>query len=205
MTKSVLHSPYDGVDSSDWTEITQKLIDKHPLETTELVEVVLQSWEAIFATSIAVAGFRIGRDLHPQPQIMAFFLHELIPLELERRYPQIWKRQQKKNDKDLVHVPDPKYSVEIKCSSHKSEVFGNRSYGQPTKKEEVGRKGKAGYFLTINFDKFLANREPLVRVIRFGWLDHHDWVPQRAESGQSARLRSEAYRHKLRILYPTSD
>ena len=194
-------SPYSGTATTSWSTITDTLLDAHPLKGPELVDVVLISWKAIFETRIGPAGFRIGTDLEPQPQIMGFLLHELIPLELQRRYPGQWRRQQTKYEKDLVYELDHTLSVELKTSSHGAQVFGNRSYGKPAKTTEIGRKGKAGYFLTVNFEKFSGPKLPEIRAVRFGWLDHDDWISQAAETGQSARLRAEAYQYKLRTLY----
>jgi hypothetical protein len=193
--------PYAKEPEERWGAVTDRLLAEHPLKDAEIVAVVLSAWEGIFETRIGRLGFKIGTDIEPQPQIMGFLLHELIPLEFARRYPKKWRRQKLKAEKDLVYEPDPRYSVEIKTSSHSDQVFGNRSYGQPTKEGEVGRKGKSGYFLTVNFQKFSAKRRPLVTVIRFGWLDHTDWIAQAAATGQSARLRPEAYNFKLRQLY----
>jgi len=194
-------SPYAGQPQEEWTAITDRLLAEHPLRDPEIVDVVKVSWSAIFDTRIGPSGFKIGPDIEPQPQIMGFFLHELIPLEFERRYPGKWRRQKVKLDKDLVSLADQRFSVEIKTSSHPSQVFGNRSYGQPTKEGELGRKGKSGYYLTVNFDKFKGDSRPEIKAIRFGWLDHDDWIAQTAATGQAARLRAEAYRFKLRTLY----
>jgi hypothetical protein len=43
--------------------------------------------------------------------------------------------------------------------------------------------------------------QPKIKIIRFGWLDHSDWIAQRAATGQQARLRPEAYQYKLLELY----
>jgi hypothetical protein len=108
----------------------------------------------------------------------------------------------RKDEKDIVHIPDAYFSVEIKTSSHKSQVFGNRSYRQPATRSEIGRKGKSGYYLTVNFEKFGNAARPQLKLIRLGWLDHDDWLPQESSTGQSARLRPEAYEHKLVTLWP---
>ncbi|HGG7675208.1 TPA: ScaI family restriction endonuclease, partial [Neisseria meningitidis] len=64
-------------------------------------------------------------------------------------------------------------------------------------------KSKNGYYLTINFEKFMPDLKlrPEIKIIRFGWLDHTDWIAQTAATGQQARLSPEAYRSKLKILY----
>jgi hypothetical protein len=130
---------------------------------------------------------------------MGFFLHELIPLELETRYPGIWKKEVSKSDKDLVYLPDALFSVEIKTSSHGSQIFGNRSFAQES--DAVGRKAKSGYYLAVNFEKFLHESRPNIRQIRFGWLDHSDWLGQKSSTGQQARLSISADRGKMRVIY----
>ena len=123
-------SPYKGVEVSKWQEITRRLVDDHPLKKSEIIDVVLGTWDAIFASSLGASGFHIGRDIFPKPQIMGFLLHELIPLELAARYPGVWPGDKGGSDKDIVYVPDDQFSVEVKTSSHSRQIFGNRSYAQ---------------------------------------------------------------------------
>jgi len=176
------------------------LVASHPLETKELVEVVHISWEAIFKSSIGPRGFRIGRDIFPKPQILGFFLHELIPLELQTRYPEVWRAESTASDKDLVHLGNPRLSVEIKTSSSSRSIYGNRSYAQET---SFGKKDKSGYYLAVNFEKCeRSNPKPCITAIRFGWLDHSDWLGQKAATGQQARLSAEVEAGKLLRLYP---
>ena len=90
-------------------------------------------------------------------------------------------------------------SIEIKTSSHKSQIFGNRSYAQ---KSNARKKQRHGYFLATNFEKFEKNK-PTPRILRicFGWLDEDDWIGQRAQTGQQARLPSDIYGRKLLEIY----
>jgi hypothetical protein len=99
-------SPYRGLNVSTWEKRTRALISEHPLDTAEIYEVVLKAWANIFRSGIGSKPFKIGQDLFPRPQIMAYFLHELIPLEFARRYPGVWRREKAADDKDLVHIPD---------------------------------------------------------------------------------------------------
>jgi len=123
-------SPYFGVKASQWPAVTKKLVRGHPLSSSEIVEITLGVWKDIFASGIGKKPFRIGVDIFPKPQIMGFLLHELIPLELACRHPASWRGDVRSTEKDLVYVPDDRFSVEIKTSSHKTRVFGNRSYAQ---------------------------------------------------------------------------
>jgi hypothetical protein len=184
-----------------WRETTEKLVQAHPLKD-ELADVSLRAWEDIFATRIGAKGYRIGTDIKLSPQIMGSFLHELIPLILQDRHPGDWCRERNKHDKDLVCLSDPKFSVEIKTSSHASQIFGNRSYGQPAAPSEVGKKGKSGYYLAINFEKFSDKGLPTLVQVRFGWLDHSDWLPQKSATGQQARVDPKSDSTKLIRLYP---
>lgn len=191
-------SPYHRKPQSDWRSITLDLLAKYPLSKDSMVDVTLSSWDGIFQTGIGREGFRIGRDIFPAPQIMGFFLHELIPLNLHSKFPKLWTKDKKVSEKDLVYIPDISYSMEIKTSSHPNQIFGNRSYAQPT---DNPKKEKSGYYLAVNFEKFSGKTRPEVRLIRFGWLDYTDWVGQEAATGQQAHLKSESDRYKLVELF----
>lgn len=192
-------SPYLGLHSELWSKKTEELIASYPLAMDELVEVVQLSWRGVFVSKIGTKRFQIGKHIFPKPQILAFFLHELIPLELTSRYPGVWRGEESAADKDIVYVPDDSFSMEIKTSSHPSQIFGNRSYAQKVVK---GKKSKSGYYLAINFDKSTKGASvPRLRKIRFGWLDHGDWQGQVAATGQQARLSPEVERGKLRLLF----
>jgi hypothetical protein len=194
-------SPYRGLPQSKWRAKTEELIYAHPLDSRELVAVTLGCWDSIFKSKIGPKEFLIGTHLFPKPQIMAFFLHELISLEFSVRYPTLWRGEQAKGDKDLVYIPDDCFSVEIKTSSHGSQIFGNRSYAQAT---TASQKSKSGYYLAVNFEKFSSRDEqPRIRRIRFGWLDHSDWIGQKAATGQQARLSPRVEQRKLLTLFET--
>jgi hypothetical protein len=192
-------SPYLGIAAEDWPERTRALVDEHPLGRQELVDVVLASWHSIFESSIGPKGFKMGPDIQPKPQILAFFLHELIALELVVRHPKLWRGEEDAKDKDLVYIPNDHYSIEVKTSSHLSQIFGNRSYAQEGKSS---KKSKSGYYLAINFEKLTKQHlSPRIRRIRFGWLDHSDWTGQTAATGQQSRLSPSVERGKLLTLF----
>lgn len=197
-----MKSPYDRVTLEDWPRITRKLLEQHPLPASEIVDVVLGTWDSIFASTIGSKGFRIGVDIFPKPQIMGFFLHELIPLEFATRYPDVWRAEISTGEKDLIYVPSGFYSIELKTSSSARHIFGNRSYAQKSTK---GRKAKSGYYLAVNFQKFAEkNIRPAVKLIRFGWIDATDWIGQKAPTGQQSRIPPLVERIKLIELYPGS-
>jgi hypothetical protein len=188
--------PYAGLPKDRWAAKTKKLVAAHPLNMKEVVEVVSLAWEAIFESKIGPHRFKIGTHLFPKPQIMGFLLHELIPLEFAARYPNKWPGEEQAGDKDLVYIPDPRFSVEIKTSSHRSQIFGNRSYAQqPT----GAKKSKSGYYLAINFESFDKRKRarPKIIRVRFGWLDHTDWIGQATATGQQAHLAPDCEGCKL--------
>ena len=192
-------SPYKGLPPEQWLAVTQNLIKAHPLNTAEIVEVVLAAWDSIFASKMGTSAFHIGKDIFPKPQIMGFFLHELIPLELAVRYPRSWRGERVPGDKDLVYIPDDQYSIEVKTSSNPRHIFGNRSYAQEATES---KKGKSGYYLTVNFEKFSGDvKKPNILLVRFGWLDATDWIGQKAATGQQSRLPREVESYKLLELY----
>jgi len=191
----MIESPYADLPINQWEKRTLELIKDHPLDTNEIYDIVNSVWLDIFKSGIGNKPFRIGQDLFPRPQIMAYFLHELIPLELTNRYPKIWRREENTDEKDLVYIPNDLYSIEIKTSSSARKIFGNRSYTQETIKD---KKSKFGYYLAINFEKFAGfGHIPSINMVRFGWLDHLDWIGQNAQTGQQARLEPTVEKYKL--------
>ena len=130
---------------------------------------------------------------------MGFFLHEFIPLELTSRYPKDWRGDISAAEKDIVFIPDDQFSIEVKTSSNPTRIFGNRSYAQ---KSITSKKGKSGYYIAVNFEKFLTpSKRPEIVLIRFGWLDSSDWIGQTASTGQQARLPSDVEKYKLLTIY----
>ncbi|TDF82948.1 ScaI family restriction endonuclease [Pseudomonas sp. H9] len=195
-----MSSPYLGQPVENWPCITNKLIEDHPLEESQIVECCLAAWNDIYYSKIGRHGFRIGVDIFVRPQIIGALLHELIPAEIVASNPGLWQREQRYDDKDIVYIPNSNYSIELKTSSNASKIFGNRSYAQaPTE----SKKSKDGYYLTINFEqiKERSDSPPDITIIRFGWIDHTDWIGQAAETGQQARLSKDAYAYKLKTLY----
>jgi hypothetical protein len=194
-------SPYTGLHLSDWLERTNELLSAYPVSREEVVEIVLAEWDSIFVSRIGRQKLRIGQDLFPSAQIIGYLMHELVAHAFQAKYPDVWRRDAAGDEKDLVNVVDNYFSTEIKASSHPNRLFGNRSYAQPG---TVSRKLKTGFFLTVNFERWrdiAPSRLPRVRIIRLGWLDHTDWIGQRAASGQQARINRDAYGRKLIEIY----
>ena len=107
-------SPFDHRPRTEWLAITRDVIARHPVPTVTLSESVLAAWTSIFRSQIG--DLRIGQDIFPQPQVMGFFLHELIPVELCQRVGG-WRRGLG-TEKDAHFELDSDYSFEIKTSSH---------------------------------------------------------------------------------------
>jgi hypothetical protein len=164
-------------------------------------DVVIQVWSEIFQSSITSRGYRIGVNLFPNPQIMGFFLHELIPLEFASKYPGIWRRDRSAIEKDIVHIPNNDFSIEIKTSSSSRNTYGNRSYAQQSATGATPKKDKSGYYLVVNFQKFnptIQGTQTLnINLVRFGWIDREDWQGQTAATGQQAKLSPDVERYKL--------
>lgn len=93
-------SPYEGRPESQWSRITEQLVNDYPLELDDLVDAVLDAWDGILMSKIA-GELQIGVDIFPGPQIMGNYLHELIPIMLERKFPGIWSRDRKRVIKTL--------------------------------------------------------------------------------------------------------
>lgn len=197
-----MNSPYENQPMEKWINITEEIVDEHPLDFDVIVSIVLEAWERILDTKIG-GELQIGTDVFPSPQIMGNYLHELIPALLSRKYPEKWRKEIIKEDKDVVYIPNKDYSVEIKTSSNANNVFGNRSYGQENSENNSG-KSKSGYYITVNFEKFNTSNpdyKPKVKKIRFGWIDHNDWRAQKSATGQAAPLSKEARENKLVLIY----
>jgi hypothetical protein len=195
-----MKNPYPA-DPERWIAITDDLLGQFPIPMEKMVEIVLSSWEDIFHSRVGIKGYQIGRDIWPEPQIMGFLLHELIPLNLENYFQRQWRRGAASTECDAIYLPNPDFSIEIKTSSSNSGIFGNRSYANISKS---ARKQRGSYFLAVNFGKFSAAGRPEISLIRFGWLGAADWIGQKAQSGQQARLTKEAKAYKLRIIYEQS-
>ena len=71
----------------------------------EIRDDVLKSWNELFKSKIG--SFSIGKDIFPSPQILSFFLHELVAHNLSLKYPKRYKVGELKNEKDVHDITDP--------------------------------------------------------------------------------------------------
>jgi len=189
-------SPYEGLSVNEWAQKTEELISAHPISTEALVQAVINSWELIHG-SIIGNKIVIGETYFPTPQILGDFIHELVPLELEKLYPS-FRKGSGNSEKDIHCIENDFFSIEIKTSSQKG-IYGNRSYAQ---KGARSGKSKSGFYLAVNFPPVhkLENWEPISHI-RFGWIDESDWHGQEAQTGQQASLSREVLQNKLLTLY----
>ena len=104
MAEQELQSPYEGVDSGRWPAVTAKLLAVHPLKADEIVQVVLTAWDELHSTEIGSRKLRIGVHIFPNPQIIGFLLHEIIPVLFAENHPGKWRREAEKGEKDLVCI-----------------------------------------------------------------------------------------------------
>lgn len=186
-------SPYRGEPQANWHEISERLISEHPLDRNEIKKIALLCWERLWQTTIGSGEASIPiTELNVPASVVGYLFEKLFAKELNRRYP-AWRAGTAKDEKDLVYGPDEPKSVEIKTSGQLgTKVYGNRSYGQEGDMPERSKKEKSGYYITINF------YERTLNLIRFGWIDFDDWVPQSSETGQAASLKTDVYEYKLK-------
>jgi len=193
--------PYEGKSEDEWESVTKELIKEFPISMDVIVDLVLQSWEEIFTLTNDKKDFIIGETVFPKPQMMGFFLEEILTQKIHKLDPSVWVADRTGYSKDLENIIEPKYSVEIKTSSSAKNIYGNRSYGQ---KGQSAKKSKDGYYLAINFEKFNKDNikiRPQIKLIRFGYLNYYDWNSQKSSTGQQARILSHVEKAKLLPIY----
>jgi len=178
---------------SSWLGITHELVSQHPLKPARLLEAALTAWATLWQTTVGAGTLSVKlTDLKVPATIVGYFFEILLARELERAAPKLWRGNQSKDEKDLVYLPDPALSVEIKTSGQAGfKVYGNRSYGQKAGSEFLVKKEKSGFYITVNFFN------QTLTLIRFGWIDAADWDPQESPRGQMAGLKKAVYDYKL--------
>lgn len=193
-------SPYAGkIEGPEWLEVTQGLIGSHPFGASDDHLVGLRkscqvAWDLVWETTVG-SGPQAVRltELEVPATVVGYFFEILLARQLALQFPQVWRGNQGKEEKDLVCLTDVGHSVEIKTSGQLGlKVFGNRSHGQQAANESLVKKEKSGYYLTVNFSGHVLT------LLRFGWIDAGDWDPQEAPTGQMAGLKESVYRYKLR-------
>jgi hypothetical protein len=178
-------------------DTARRRVRAHPLSDEEIVEVVLAAWAELAATTTPT-GLNLVSELGIAPRAIGDLLEKLIVRRLANAQPELWRGELCRNDKDVVCLQSARYSFEIKTSTSKASLAGNKSYASSS---AAARKSKHGYYLVVNYDHPQRTRHPQVRSIRFGWLDHEDWQPQSSDTGQRARIRRCDATRQLVTLY----
>ena len=110
-------SPYSEKPESSWLNITQQLVNSHPLKSTELLDAATTAWAMLWQTTVGSGSISVKlSELRVPATIVGYFFEVLLARELERRAPTLWRGNLSKEDKDLVYVPDSAFSIEIKTS-----------------------------------------------------------------------------------------
>jgi hypothetical protein len=190
-------SPYQNISTDQWADKTQTLINAHPLSPKDIQDTALSSWEVLWQTRVGSGSTTIPlRDIDPPATVIGYFFEKLFTYKLHEKYPDDWCGSLTKEDKDVVYIKNPEFSIEIKTSGQDgTKVYGNRSYGTESTNQSLVKKEKSGYYITVNFHK------NSLTLIRFGWIDYSDWTAQDSESGQMASLKQEVYESKLFAIY----
>src|SRR5712692_9161905 len=110
-------SPYSGEPGPSWHHITKRLVENHPLKPEVLREAALLTWTSLWQTTVGSGQASVSlADLRVPSTVVGYFFEILLTRYLQRRVPQTWRGTQSKDEKDLVYLPDPSLSVEIKTS-----------------------------------------------------------------------------------------
>lgn len=191
-------SPYQNRASSEWSGITAQLVKDFPVSPPTLVSVVEAAWDDLYTSTLGKAKLVIGKDVFLPAQATGVMLERLIGAELNRREPR-WITGLGKEDKDVTCKDDFRYSFEIKTSSSKAGLYGNRSTGH---RAEGRKKFRTGYYLVINYKLPLAtDAQRWIWCIRFGWIDDEDWTGQAKPTGQQASVSKVVAKLKLVTLF----
>ena len=192
------NSPYEGRDQSEWLDVTKELVAKFPLSSNEIVKLVMGAWEDIYSSSLGGVDIKIGKDIFLPAQAIGVLLEKLIAVRLHG-VDSRWRGGEAKTEKDIVFLENDDFSFEIKTSSSKSGLYGNRSTGHKSKNRS---KHRSGYYLVINY-KLPKEDDPLHHIgkIRFGWIDDDDWVGQAKATGQQASIGAALARLKLITIF----
>jgi hypothetical protein len=108
---SRITSPYHGT-PEQWGTITRRLIDEHPLNEGDILEVAQAVWADLWKTTLGSGARQVQlADLTVPATVVGYFFEVLFARELERRSAGAWRGGRTAEEKDLVYLPDPKYST----------------------------------------------------------------------------------------------
>lgn len=186
-------SPYTNQDVSNWSAITNDLIKNYPIPLNEILEIATLAWDRLWSSLIG-EDIKIS-EVDLPATVVGYFFQKLFSHELAKRYPENWRGEIYKSDKDLVNLNDSFFSTEMKASGQRGySLFGNRSYNQESANADITGKDKSGYYITLNF------YQQSMTLLRIGWIDQDDWIPQGSQTGQAATLHPDVYNHKLIVI-----
>lgn len=159
-----------------------------------LVTVVESAWNDLYTSSFGETELCIGSDIFLPAQATGVILEKLIAVHLHKRFPK-WRGGRNKQEKDIIYTDELKFSFEIKTSSSKTGLYGNRSTGH---RSDSRTKFRTGYYLVVNYKLPREDdRSRGIQNIRFGWIDDSDWIGQAQPTGQQASIGVELARLKL--------
>ena len=190
----MLESPYNNHPMETWKTITQRLVNEFPLSADTILGFVDKAWDNLFDSSFGKSELKIGVDIMLPAQATGVLLERLIAVEMQNSIKE-WRGGNIKIEKDIVCESDDRFSFEIKTSSSKTGLYGNRSTGH---RADGRTKFRSGYYLVINY-KLPTDTDSSKHIhnVRFGWIDDDDWVGQAQPTGQQASIGVNLARLKL--------
>lgn len=100
----MVSSPYAREPIENWANITRDLIQQYPVSPAEILDIAMLSWRRFWSSQI---GDEINLDEVDLPAtVVGYFFQKLYSHELHSRYPNVWKGEELKSDKDLVNIHD---------------------------------------------------------------------------------------------------
>ena len=190
-----MNSPYANRPLNKWEEITKQLVLQFPVKKHEIRKVVEDSFKDYLNLTISEFKLQVGKDIFFPAQATGVVIQKLITLRLSKLQINTWRDGDKKSEKDVVNIKKNQFSFEIKTSSSKSGIFGNRSMGHISKNKT---KERSGYYLIINYKlPKEEDKEFQIYKIRFGWIDDNDWKGQNSPTGQQSTISSDCKSYKL--------
>ena len=168
-----------------------------PLEPSEIRELVEESLLDVLESPYGSMELWNGTDIFLTGQAIGNLFQVFFTKRLVRLYPYTWREGCQRDEMDVVCIPKPEYSFEIKTSSSKSGIYGNRSY---TKHGHMMHKVRGGWLLAVNYKRPTpASPTWKIHKIRFGHVDCSEWRGQRTDTGQASSVSPIAKRRLFRI------
>ena len=193
-------SPYRFHRKTQWLEITKTLIQGFPIPTDALIDMSHYAFEDVFRTRVGSSNVPLASvDLSGGTRggiIGGFFEYLFINKLIEDTTgPPQWRFGSQNNEPDMVYIPDPFYSLELKTSSQRNSIWGSSSKVHKTARLT---KDGSGFYLVVNYE-FKA--KPELTLLRFGWLDDTDWQGSKSAASASSKVIREHANLKLLTIY----